>query len=321
MITLSYTRTCPLACRHCFTESSPQARGKMDFEQARRYVESLPGHTSSTCFTGGEPLLYHGEIVELTRLAKAQGLKVSVVTGAGWVKDEVTTTEKVGELVEAGLEEMLVSWDAYHEEFQPREKAVMLARLAAEAGIEVSVRTILTAEGQADGYHTAFLGLPVELEIGRVIRVGEAVSLAEEDYAWDETLPKGSCPLVFRPLIDHDGTVYACCGPSLKSPPSSPLVLGNAESEPLEEILERAAADALLDVISRLGPYGLYLLIKDHPTAGELFSARSRYSGICDLCLDINNSPGLVAAVRERLKEPKVQAFLATQPDGVRKNV
>lgn len=310
-IALSYTRTCPLACRHCITESSPQATGRMLPGQARRYIQSLPRFTQSICFTGGEPLLFHREIVELTGLAKALGLKVSLVSGAGWVKDEATAKRKVRELTDTGLDEMTISWDSYHEEFLPRDRAVLLARLAVEAGLEVAVRTVLPAEGQADGYHTAFSDLPVELEIGRVIRLGQAQSLPKEVFRWTDEPPKGVCRLVFKPVIEHDGTVYACCGPSLFSQKTSPLVLGNAEKEPLEDILERAAGNPLLEVISRLGPYGLYLLLRDHPLGQKRFKARSRYTGICDLCLDITNSPGLVEAILERLQAPEVQALFA----------
>ena len=315
-IGLSYTRTCPLACRHCITESSPQAKGRMVPEQASRYLRAIAQFTRSTCFTGGEPLLYHREIVELIGQAKALGLKVSLVTGAGWVKDEATTWRKVRELAEAGLDAMMISWDAYHEEFLPRERAVMLARLAVKAGLPVHVRTILPANGQVDGYETAFAGLPIKFEIGRTLRLGRASSLPPETFQCTETPPTGACGLVLQPVIETDGTVYACCGPSLSSHPTSPLVLGNAEAEPLEAILERAAQDPVLEVISTLGPYGLYRLLQDHPTGRERFRPRSQYTSICDLCLDITNLPELVSAVRERLQEPDVQALFAARRIG-----
>jgi hypothetical protein len=280
-------------------------------EQARRYLKALSRYTRSTCFTGGEPLLFHQEIVELTSVAKSLGLKVSLVTGAGWVRDEVATRKKVEELAEAGLDNMLISWDAYHEEFLPRDSAVMLARLAVEEGIGVDVRTILPAGASDDGYRTAFGELPIEFEIGRVLRLGHAESLPAETFHWTEGPPKGVCGLVLRPAVEPDGKVYACCGPSLYSRESSPLIIGDAEAEPLEDILERAVRDPLLEIISLLGPYGLYLLLKDHPEARGRFKERSQYTGICELCLDINNSPDLVEAVRERLQDPKVQALFA----------
>lgn len=312
-IGLSYTRTCPIACRHCLTESSPRAKGRMVQEQALRYLEALPRFTRSTCFTGGEPLLYHREMVELTGFAKELDLKVSLVTGAGWVKDESTTRRKVEELAAAGLDELMISWDAYHEEFLERERPLTLARLAIEAGLAVTVRTARSASEDPEGRQAVFRGLPVEFDVGRILKLGHARSLPDEEFSWSGSPPKGACCLVLSPVIESDGSVYACCGPSLASRRGSPLLLGNAEAEPLGDILERAARDPILEVISLLGPYGLYLLLKDHPAGRNLFKARDRYSGICDLCLDITDEPESVAAVRERIGEPDFQALLAAK--------
>lgn len=312
-IGLSYTRTCPIACRHCLTESSPRAKGRMVQAQARRYIEALSRFTRSTCFTGGEPLLFHRDIVELTGFAKDLDLKVSLVTGAGWVTDEATTKRRVEELAAAGLDKMMISWDSYHEEFLERERPLMLARSALEAGLAVTIRTVRSAGEDPGGRQAAFRDLPVEFEVGRILKLGFARNLPDEEFSWCDSPPKGACGLVLSPVIEPDGWVYACCGPSLGSRKSSPLVLGNAEAEPLGDILERAARDPILEVISLLGPYGLSLLLKDHPAGSNLSKARDRYSGICDLCLDITDSPDSVAAIRERIGEPDFQALLAAK--------
>ena len=113
------------------------------------------------------------------------------------------------------------------------------------------------------------------------------------------------------PVIEPDGTVYACCGPGHFSSSTSPLRLGNAEEEPLEDILARGCADPILEAISLIGPHGLYTLLQRDTEAAEQFQPRRRYTGICELCLDINNSPPLVAALRRRLKERDAQIMLA----------
>jgi hypothetical protein len=86
-------------------------------------------------------------------------------------------------------------------------------------------------------------------------------------------------------------------------------VLGNAEEEPLEQILERAVHDPILEVISLLGPYGLYLLLKQSE-ARDLYQERSSYSTVCDLCLDLTNSMEIIAAVREHMTDSRAQALL-----------
>jgi hypothetical protein len=144
---LLYTRTCPLACRHCIIESSPKAEGKMRQETAAEYVRTITAYSKEVCFTGGEPLLYYTEVVELIRFAVSLGLETSVVSGAGWVRVDKTeiARERVRGLKEAGLKKLCISWDQYHEEFSPRAQAELLASLAQEFEIEVVVRGVVPA--------------------------------------------------------------------------------------------------------------------------------------------------------------------------------
>src|SRR5262245_46409915 len=164
LVGLVYTRTCPLACAHCIAEPSPQARGRMDPEQVRGFLPVIRQFTEHVSFTGGEPLLYHREIVELTVEARRLGLAVSVVTGSGWAKSEAIARQRIGELADAGVHRIVVSWDAYHEAFAAREMVLAVARAACEAGLRVDVRTVVPASGALDEYHALFRDLPVRLE-------------------------------------------------------------------------------------------------------------------------------------------------------------
>lgn len=311
VIGLMYTRTCPLACRHCITESSPQTKGRMTVEQARRYIPAIARFTDVLCFTGGEALLYYREILALTAEVRAAGLQVSVVTGAGWVKSESMARSRLKALQAAGVGSLIVSWDGYHEEFAPRENALTVVRLACELGLRVTLRTITRADGGRDEFHAPFAAFPIQFEASTVVPLGSAAGLKAEHFPASEEPPKGVCGVVTLPVIEPDGTVYACCGPGHFSSSTSPLRLGNAEQEPLEDILARGSADPILEAISLIGPHGLYTLLQGDAEAARRFQPRRKYSGICELCLDINNSPPLVAALRRRLNERDAQIMLA----------
>jgi hypothetical protein len=308
IIGLVYTRTCPLACAHCIAESSPQARGRMDPERVRDYLPIIRQFTEHLSFTGGEPLLYHREIVDLTVEARKLGLAVSVVTGSGWAKSETLARERIRALVDAGIHRLVVSWDAYHEVFAAREMVLAVARAGCEAGLRVDVRTVVPATGSVDEYHALFRDLPVRLESARPAQLGSARDLPDADFHWSETPPKGVCSVVLRPAIEPDGSVYACCGPGRYSRVPSPLVLGNVNETPLEDILARAT-DPILEAIRRVGPHGLYTMLRGAGTP-EL-PLRPRYSGVCELCLDLNGSPEVVAALRERLTWRENRMLLA----------
>lgn len=306
-----YTQTCPLACKHCITESSPAAKGRMRLDQARAYLPAILRFSPTVCFTGGEPLLYYKDILRLTREAKALGLNVSVVTGAGWVRDEKTARLRMQQLADAGVSTICISWDRYHEEFAPRKCAVRLARLAVEAGLDVTVRSAIPASDRADDPPEEFDELPIHFQSVRVIPLGRAASLPASHISRENDPPRGICSVIRSPAVGHDGTVYACCGPSLYSAKSSPLVLGNANAEPLEDIFARALENPILQVIQNLGPYGFYALLKDDPAAQKMLRKRpAGYSTICDLCVDVTNDQDLLAAVMDRLQDRDAQTML-----------
>jgi hypothetical protein len=311
VVGLMYTRTCPLTCKHCITQSSPSAKGRMRLDQARAYLPAIQEFSPTVCFTGGEPLLYYKDILRLTQDAKALGLDVTVVTGAGWVREEKAARLRMQELARSGVSTICISWDRYHEEFVPRERAILLARLAVEAGLDVKVRSVIPATDRASSSCQEFDGMPIQLQSVRLIPLGRASSLPASHLAHEDEPPRGVCSVIRSPSIGHDGTVYACCGPSLYSAKSSPLVLGNANAEPLEDIFARALQNPILQVIQYLGSYGFYALLKDHPAAQKILGKRrAGYSTICDLCLDVTNGEDLVAAVMDRLQDHDAQTLL-----------
>lgn len=302
-----YTRTCPFACQDCITDSSPQARLKMPFEKAKSYIRAMVPFTPAVCFTGGESLLYPEDIMSLSRYARDLGLRPNLVSGAGWVNSAEMAEKRAKELAEAGIKALVVSWDKYHEEFGHVDQPVLLARAAAEAGIHVSVRIVSKPGECFEKYRKAFENIPVVLQPVPIIRMGRAKTLPKSHFYWHTQPPKGACFVVLSPAIDEKGKVYACCGPTLDSPDNSPLILGDAEKEPLENILERGVKDTLLEMIHLLGPYGMTLLLKEHPEGNKYFKPGKSYSGVCELCRDLTDSPELVRILREQIQSLKSQ--------------
>ena len=310
---LLYTRTCPLSCRHCIIESSPKATGKMTPEIASAYIRVIPKYSDQLCFTGGEPLLYYSEIVPLIRQARDLGLLVSLVTGAGWVtqkKPEIARERLLG-LQAAGLNVLYISWDDYHEEFSPQENALLLAGIAQEIGLPVRIRGVMSRSGPNPRIEQKLISINIDYQKINVVRLGHAETLPEEQFTFMELPSPGGCGTVLQPVVEPDGTVYTCCGPSRSSQRTSPLVLGNTFEEDLDTILDRAIRDPLLEAINTIGPYGLFHLIQDTPSLRHLLPARPRYTGVCELCLDINNVPEIVQGLRERIAGRDIQTMLA----------
>jgi hypothetical protein len=302
-INLTYTRTCPLRCRHCITESSPLVKDTMDLDQASGYLPAIAQFAPELCITGGEPFLRHREIVELAKRARALGLRVSVVTGAGWVKRESNAKRKLRSLADAGVQLIGISWDVYHAEQTPIGGAVMVARLATELGMQVAVRVTVPANAGTAAYERAFEGIPVLMTRSPTLRLGQAKHLPDEHFHISPAIPAGTCPVVLHPNIEPDGKVYACCGPARLSAPVSHLMLGDARKEPLEDILRRSTQDPILMAINLRGPQFLHYLIDGVDCGVAMPPVRSSYSSMCELCMDMTNAPKVVSALRDRLQD------------------
>ncbi|RRA47446.1 radical SAM/SPASM domain-containing protein [Acidipila sp. EB88] len=305
-----YTRTCPLSCRHCIIESSPKAQGKMSKRAAEQYLTTIARFSKQVCFSGGEALLYYHEVVDLIRTAKSLGLLTSVVSGAGWVRTDKAhiARERVLGLKNAGLDSVCLSWDQYHEEFSPRENAELLAALVVEHGIALTIRGVAPAT-QPKPYPTYMFDQPAEFR--NLVQLGSARQLPAAHFFAFEEPPYGTCDTVLSPVIEPDGNVYACCGPSRFSHESSPLVLGNTNEETLDAILDRGMRDPLLRALNLVGPRGLYELLKATPEYAQFFRKRDHYGSICNVCMDMTDVPEIVAALRARMSDMEGKAMLA----------
>jgi hypothetical protein len=313
VVGLMYTRTCPLACRDCIVSSSPKAKGKMDPAVARAYLEVIPTYSDSVCFTGGEPMLYYNEVAPLIREAKQIGLKVSMVTGAGWarVSKKQIARDRIFGLKDAGLDTLCVSWDVYHEEFSDPENALLVLELAKEAGLRSVVRGVMPATGPIARIEEKLIAIKIGYQKVPVVRLGSAATLPDDHFTFTEESPAGGCSVIYSPVVEPDGMVYACCGPSRWSKPTSPLFLGSTDDEDLDTIFNRAVRDPLLEALATIGPYGLMRLIKDDPSIQDILPIRAQgYTGMCELCLDLNNIPEIVEHIRERLSTFQMRTMI-----------
>ena len=171
----------------------------------------------------------------------------------------------------------------------------------------MKVRAVESATRAKEEDQAIFAGLSVELKTTQIVRLGRAASLPVSHFTVSDEPPAGSCGVVYSPVVEPDGSVYACCGPAKYGRKPSPLFLGDATAEPLEDILARGLKDPILEIIYNLGPYGLLQLLKGHPIGRKRFKARAAYTGVCERCLDITSDPVLMAALRERLLDKDAQ--------------
>lgn len=138
---LLVTDFCPARCRHCYVSSGPEGRRWMTVEAARGHFAALARRGVSfegIHVGGGEPFGRGTEedfarllgIVRAAREAGLEGLGY-VETGGAWATDADRVSRRLRALADAGMRQLAISADPYHQEFIPAERVRLLYEVAA----------------------------------------------------------------------------------------------------------------------------------------------------------------------------------------------
>ncbi len=146
---LHLTRRCNQACLHCYYQSSPNSKGDMALQVAKRLIfESKQAGVKRVTLQGGEPFLYDG-LKELCEISKAEGLIVAIVTNGQLVDQKKIDWLK--ELVDI-LFVSIHGDDAFHDEFVQCKgafkAAINNARLFINSGIKTGILTSVSKQNQ-----------------------------------------------------------------------------------------------------------------------------------------------------------------------------
>lgn len=303
-----YTHTCNITCRHCGILSSPQNKNKMRMEDARRYITeaaAIPRFEKVT-FTGGEPLLYQDEHVELLELCKAHGLATRIVTNGFWAKKRDKGLALLSRLKEAGLEEINFSADKFHLEFQDASILKNGLECARELGFARIVSFVTNEDVPPLDAFSRMYDIPrdqlVDLRLymdhldvmerlkdekifvfyGGLIGLGRAEDYPEElRYVPLSVFPSGEgChEVVNKPVIYPDGDFQACCcaGGKMKT-----FTVGNLHEHSLRELYEKMFRRSHWLYINSYGPKELFEAVA---RARPDLPRRETYTSICEVCV------------------------------------
>lgn len=132
------TEACTGKCKHC-SQGEHQLRGAViDGEKAMDAVFKVSEkYNIETVMTfGGEPLLYAETVVKIHSAARTMNVKKrQVITNGYFSKEEERIRQVAKMLAEAGVNEILVSVDAFHQETIPLETVRTFIIEAKKCGI------------------------------------------------------------------------------------------------------------------------------------------------------------------------------------------
>jgi len=291
---LLLTYKCNAACEFCYYHCSPEKGGLMPVEAcvaAWRSMKTLAGDKAKIHLTGGEPFLYWDHLLDILRAGKRGSLgPVDLVeTNGFWAAAERLIAERLGALLELGVQRLKVSIDPFHQEYVDIEPARRLARIAKEMfGPD---RVLVRWEKYLDG------GLGI-VDWGLQERRDEMYVEAYHDYPFRFTgraaghlaellasKPAGAFAGV-NCLADFLGAKGVHIDPfgNVFSGTCSGIIIGNVNETPLEEIWKQfhPGRSDLVGTLCRSGPHGLLEIAR--PLG---YRQRDAYAGKCHLCTHI----------------------------------
>lgn len=316
---LLVTDWCPSRCRHCYVCAGPQRSAWMAVADARAHLAALARlgvPAEGVHIGGGEPFGDFDRLVAIVRAAQDAGLGgIGYVETSGvWATSEMVVRDRLATLAEAGMRQLSISADPYHQEFVPPDRVLRLHAVACEVLGTEGVRArrwkwlqqpedvAAMKEDERLGLFARFLRQYPERMTGRA--AAHLAPLLPHRPADD--LPTDGCRALLESRhvhIDPHGWVVpgTCAG----------IALGRASADrPLDELLAgwRLAESPL---IGRLVGGGPRALLEDAMRLG--FAADpAGYAGACHLCWSIRRHLVRAGAGADELQPADLYAEPAT---------
>ena len=216
------TMACTGKCIHCSEGDHAGFTEHIDAETAAEAVRKICSrYTIKTLMTfGGEPLLYPDVVCRIHKTgADLKIQKRQVITNGFFSKDHKRIEKVAKDLAESGVNELLLSVDAFHQETIPLEPVQYFAECALKAGIPVKLSPAWLVSPLDDNPYNLrtreiigkFENLPVRLGSGNVVfPSGNALKYLREYFEEDavESSPYEEDPKDVRTVsFGADGSV------------------------------------------------------------------------------------------------------------------
>lgn len=306
------TERCSARCRCCVYGLGGQG-GSTDDVPAHLLrswmAQGVAAGIREFCFTGGEPFLAYESLREGVWAAAQLGAQAGVITNASWA----VTPEAAYRMLEplAGLGELSISADRYHQEFIPLARVRHALAAARALGIAVRIKVVYTDEAEVVQLKAALAGLiaPNEVDADQLRNVGRmAQDRGQPAPAMPPDLLQIGCPMTGAPTIVPSGGVCGCCGPLLTLAHDHPFWLGSLAHQDLTQVLAAAELNAAYQIVRLRGPYALY-----REVAPVLRGWHPDLSSACSLCSSLFGNPQAVAALTDLTRRPALVREVAVE--------
>ncbi len=301
-LVFSCTYKCPIKCKYCGAESGPKQNDRLSLEEIKKFVEEVysMGKLQLVVFTGGEPLLLGDDLYKAVEFCSKKKLATRIVSNAYWAVSPEKSQEVLSDLKTAGLTEINLSCDDYHQEFISLEKI----KYANDACIELDIPCLIGHKIMKDHkisieYLEEFLSCELaifdpekENPSNNVISTGYTVPVCKDmhlipdnDILYPPSTHNWKAPcktLLQRIIITPHKELSICCGMIPRS--VKEVVFEGLGDYSIEEMIYKAHKDLIVNWLALEGPYGIMKFIQKKKSD---ISFRNQYVNICHLCSEI----------------------------------
>ena len=299
------TYACLINCAHCAFSAGPKNRFHLPLNHIIETIRNLDTSTiKMVVFTGGEPLLTGQDLNRAIYEASQRGFITRVVTSAYFAVDLPTAFNRLTELCNSGLNELLISWDDYHAEFISFDRIRNAYWTAKDLGLRVAICLVQAnnADWTAEKVKQALGGddstRPILIE-SPLTKTGRAkYKLKHAGPSPKRVL--GPCHYVLAgPALSAKNQLLACCG---AIPETKALVLDHYFTpKKLAAVIEKGQQSLLLNWIFLRGPYAIMEWLSKRyriPIISE-----KEVGGNCEACHLLFSNKILVSKIPHALDE------------------
>jgi len=297
-LVFSVTNCCTARCRDCPVVHEARPPLSLSAEEMVQIMGDVLqfGFLQLVVFTGGEPFLIGDDLKKAVEYAASNGVCTRIVTNAYWATTREKATEILQDLKQAGLTELNVSCDDFHQEFVPLENI----RNANDAALAIDLPLLLAYRKNQGGvidrdYLSKYLGVELKTFVdgednpkNNVILDGVNVPIKSggtKDYSvCPNHLWMGPCESVLtRVIISPDKRVQICCG--IASSSIEELYIGTLYKDGnLLEILQRGNADLITNWLALEGPSSIQDFVRSKDQEIDL---PNTYVNRCHACNEL----------------------------------
>ena len=297
------TYLCNGGCKHCYSiqgkESFPEHIDKSLAVEIVRKVGKKYNPESIMTF-GGEPLLFPEIVYAIHEEAMNVGIPCrQIITNGYWSKNPRRIKEIAESLVESGVNDVIISVDAFHQENIP----LNIVRKTAESCLQVGIKNIswnpcwVTSEEDCNQYNKKtksilkeLIDIPVRDSEGNVMEPdGLAIINLKEFLPPKERIPTGKCgDMPYTGMLDSVKSI--CLEPDGRIAVCNDFHIGNASDVDIIDILKNYEPYKIPEMKAIL-ENGMKGLISWARTKGVEPEPEGYYS-ICHMCTDIRNRAG-----------------------------